>query len=177
MNSKFLSLILRHQPDKIGVTLDSQGWVLIEVLLEALNKNGHAINAKELDEIVAQDNKQRYAFDNTHTLIRANQGHSIAIDLDLPPSTPPEILYHGTSKKTVESIKQEGISKQGRQHVHLSSNHATATQVGGRHGKPEVLEVKALKMSEEGFLFYLSENNVWLTDHVPAQFIVFPNRL
>lgn len=171
--SKFLSLILRHQPDVIGITLDAQGWVDIDILLDALHKDGKAINRTILDKVVAENNKKRFAFDETGTRIRANQGHSIEVDLALPASEPPAILYHGTAEKTLVAIRQEGLTKQARQHVHLSTNTDTAMQVGGRHGKPCVLKIQAGKMQAAGYLFYIADNGVWLTDYVPVAFIDF----
>jgi putative RNA 2'-phosphotransferase len=171
--SRFLSLVLRHKPEEIGITLDAQGWVEVEVLLNALEKHKAPLTREGLEKIVAENNKKRFAFDETGTKIRANQGHSIEIDLALPASVPPATLYHGTAEKTVSIIKQEGLTKQSRQHVHLSTNRDTATQVGGRHGKPHILIVRAGEMHEAGYLFYISENGVWLTDHVPPQYIDF----
>jgi putative RNA 2'-phosphotransferase len=171
--SRFLSLVLRHKPEEIGITLDEQGWVEVEVLLKALATHKATLTREGLEKIVAENNKKRFAFDETGSKIRANQGHSIEVDLALPTSMPPAILYHGTAEKTVAIIRQEGLTKQSRQHVHLSTNRDTATQVGGRHGKPYILEVQAGKMHEAGYAFYISENGVWLTDHVPVQFIDF----
>ena len=172
--SRFLSLVLRHQPEVIGITLDAQGWVAVDTLLAALEKHGKGIDRPTLEQIVAENNKKRFTFDETGTKIRANQGHSIEIDLALPATEPPAVLYHGTAEKTVEAIRREGLTKQSRQHVHLSTNVETATQVGGRHGKPCLLKVQAGKMHADGYTFYISDNGVWLTDHVPVAYIDFP---
>ncbi len=169
--SKYLSLILRHQPEVIGITLDNQGWVNVDVLLVALQKDGKTISRGQLEKVVAENNKKRFSFDETGTRIRANQGHSIEIDLALPASVPPDVLYHGTALKSLGAIQKEGLTKQSRQHVHLSTNLDTATQVGGRHGKPIVLTVQAGKMQAAGYLFYVSDNGVWLTDCVPPVFL------
>ncbi len=171
--SRFLSLILRHKPEEIGIRLDAHGWVEVKTLLQALQKHGRTIDRQKLEEIVAENNKQRFAFDETGTRIRANQGHSVAIDLDLPASVPPDYLFHGTAESFISSIQKTGLQKQTRQHVHLSTNRDTATQVGSRHGKPCILVVRAGKMQEAGFQFYISDNGVWLTDHVPVEFIDF----
>ncbi|TAE18246.1 MAG: RNA 2'-phosphotransferase [Bacteroidetes bacterium] len=175
--SRFLSLVLRHKPEEIGITLDAQGWVAVDTLLQALNDRKHPIDRAKLEQIVAENNKKRFAFDETGTLIRANQGHSIEVDLALPASEPPATLYHGTATQNIEAIRKEGLQKQSRQHVHLSTNKDTATQVGGRHGKPVILVVRAGEMHQAGFAFYISENGVWLTDHVPTAYIDFPTPL
>ncbi len=170
--SKFLSLILRHHPEKIGLNLDKNGWANVEELIQKMNQNHWQIDRNILNEVVITNDKQRFIFDETKEKIRANQGHSIDIDLNLQPVEPPEILYHGTATKFVGSIRNEGIKKQSRQHVHLSENIETATKVGQRHGKVVILKVKAKEMHKKGFVFYLSENNVWLTDNVEKEFIL-----
>jgi putative RNA 2'-phosphotransferase len=172
--SKFLSLVLRHQPGKIGLTPDKNGWVGVSELLARLNENGHPVTRELLEEIVANNNKKRFAFSEDFTLIRASQGHSIEIDLDLEQIAPPALLYHGTAEKNMESIFASGLKKQNRQHVHLSDNTETAKNVGSRHGKPVVLHVNTEQMQKDGFVFFLSANNVWLTDEVPAKYLSIP---
>jgi putative RNA 2'-phosphotransferase len=169
--SKFLSLVLRHRPAEIGLLLDENGWANVHELIEKINAKGNNLDINLLNEIVASNDKKRFAFNDDKTKIRASQGHSIEIDLNLQPSLPPEILYHGTATRFVESILKEGLTKQQRQHVHLSEKLETATAVGARHGKPTVLIIDAMQMHEDGLLFYKSENNVWLTDHVATKYI------
>ncbi|UPT69138.1 MAG: RNA 2'-phosphotransferase [Sphingobacteriales bacterium JAD_PAG50586_3] len=170
--SKFISLVLRHKPETIGVTLDENGWADVADLLQKFNAHGTAITFDELKAIVDENTKKRFAFNDDFTKIRANQGHSVEVDLKLQPQTPPAILYHGTALKNLDSIKEKGLLKGERQHVHLSDNIATATQVGSRHGKPIVLHIDTVTMLADGHIFYLSDNNVWLTDFVPAEYIV-----
>ncbi|MBI1225548.1 MAG: RNA 2'-phosphotransferase [Bacteroidetes bacterium] len=174
-SSKFLSLVLRHQPDKIGLVLDQNGWVGTSDLLEKLNYHGFKIDLEQLKIIVQNNNKQRFAFSDDFQKIRANQGHSVSIDLALEPKCPPEILFHGTAHQNLESIKKHGLVKAKRQHVHLSSDEKTAIQVGGRHGKPIVLFVKSGEMHQAGHTFFQSENGVWLINSVPIQFLIFPS--
>jgi putative RNA 2'-phosphotransferase len=169
--SKFLSLVLRHQPGLIGINLDPQGWVNTGVLLQQMNLHGHAVTAELLQHVVQANAKQRFAFSECGTRIRASQGHSVAVDLGLHPSEPPQLLYHGTCTANLVSILQSGILKRDRQHVHLSTGIDTALQVGRRHGVPVVLAVRAGSMHRHGFCFYLSENKVWLTEHVPPVFL------
>lgn len=170
--SKFLSLVLRHKPETIGLMLDENGWADVSELLEKFNASGTTLTFDELKVIVDENSKKRFAFNDDFTKIRANQGHSIEVDLKLQSKTPPAILYHGTALKNLDSIKEKGLLKGERQHVHLSDNIATATQVGSRHGKPIVLEIDTAAMLADGHVFYLSENKVWLTDFVPAKYIV-----
>jgi len=165
--SKFLSLLLRHKPESIGLRLDKNGWAEIDELIEK-SKNIRLTQAL-IERVVEQDDKQRFIIKGNR--IRANQGHSIAIDLALNAVTPPEVLYHGTAMHFLDSIMKIGLTKQKRQYVHLSKEIETATHVGMRHGKVVILEVDAKRMYEEGYLFYLSENGVWLTDVVPKEFI------
>ena len=172
--SRFLSLILRHDPGQIGLSLDAQGWIDVATLLDALGQHGMPIDRATLERIVATNPKQRFALSADGQRIRANQGHSIAVDLALPPIPPPALLYHGTAARFVASIRREGLRKRGRQHVHLSADEATAITVGQRHGAPVVLVVRAAAMAADGFLFFRSANGVWLTDHVPPQYLVFP---
>jgi len=169
--SKFISLVLRHQPEKIDLLLDENGWADAQELISKMNKNGIEIDELLLEQLVADNDKQRFAFNEDHTKIRASQGHSISINLLLPPAIPPAVLYHGTAIKNLESILKNGLQKQNRQHVHLSATMNTATAVGSRHGKPVVLVVNTLAMQQDGYLFYLSENKVWLTEHVPPQYL------
>ncbi|UOU99372.1 RNA 2'-phosphotransferase [Chryseobacterium daecheongense] len=169
--SKFLSLILRHQPETIHLELDENGWADIEELREKSARNKINFTLEELDEVVETNNKQRFAFNEDKTKIRANQGHSIDVDLALTPQQPPEYLYHGTAEINIPSILEKGIEKRSRQHVHLSSDKETATKVGMRHGKPVILTIRTGLMFQEGIEFYLSENGVWLTDFVDAKYI------
>lgn len=169
--SKFLSLVLRHQPDKINLKLDLNGWAEVDDLL---NKMPFEITYNELKQLVDSNDKQRFTLNNTGCKIRANQGHSIKqIDLNFEPKLPPEILYHGTTHKFVSLIEKEGLKKMKRQHVHLSRTEETAIKVGSRRGVPVVLSIKALEMFKDGISFYKSKNGVWLTDHVPAKYIIF----
>ncbi|RMZ60768.1 RNA 2'-phosphotransferase [Chryseobacterium nematophagum] len=169
--SKFLSLILRHQPELINLTLDENGWAYIEDLKLKSSHNKMYFTLEELDEVVETNNKKRFIFNEDKTKIRANQGHSIDIDLGLKPQKPPEFLYHGTALHNIDSILEKGIERRNRQHVHLSPDKETATKVGMRHGKPIILTIRTGKMFEDGVLFYLSENGVWLTDYVNVQYI------
>ncbi len=168
--SKYLSRHLRHQPERIGISLEPGGWVKVDDLLTACKKNQFNISRQEL-ELVIQNDKKRFSFDETGTLIRANQGHSVQVDLQLESQVPPDVLYHGTGDKSVESILLQGLLKMSRHHVHLSDNIETAKKVGARHGKPVVLIVHAAKMYEEGFSFYCSDNGVWLVDNVPPEYL------
>jgi putative RNA 2'-phosphotransferase len=169
--SKFLSLVLRHRPQLAGLTLDSAGWVSVETLLRGCASKGLPITRDELDDVVARNTKQRFAFDETGTLIRANQGHSVEVDLELKPAEPPYVLYHGTSERAGAAIRREGLKKMRRHHVHLSADAETARIVGARHGKPLVLRVDARAMRGAGFTFYRSENGVWLVDNVPPEYL------
>lgn len=173
--SKFLSLILRHAPEKIGLALDAQGWADIGQLLAQAARHGRSLSREQLDEVVACDGKTRYAISADGLRIRANQGHSLAaVDIDLPPATPPAVLYHGTASRFVEAIRAAGLLPGSRNHVHLSSNRETAVAVGARHGKAVVLTVDAAAMQAGGHVFYVSANGVWLTQAVPKAFIGFP---
>ena len=169
--SKFLSLILRHDPAAAGITLDPQGWADIEALLNGMSKKGYAISHNDLFTIVEDDKKGRYSISDNHRRIRANQGHSIKVDLGLIEKKPPSILYHGTATRFYDAIlKSGGVSKMERHHVHLSTNYNTAKTVGSRHGSPLVFSIRAGDMVKEGHKFYESENGVWLTDFVPMKF-------
>lgn len=169
--SKYLSYHLRHHPEQIGIKLAPGGWIDVHELLAACQAHNFPIQSTELQEVVATSDKQRFAFDPTGTRIRANQGHSIEIDLQLTPQAPPPLLYHGTGKKAVESILTQGLRKMSRHHVHLSSDRETARKVGSRHGIPVVFQVDAATMSNDGYPFYCSENGVWLVDRVPPQYL------
>jgi putative RNA 2'-phosphotransferase len=169
--SKFLSLVLRHKPAEIDLQLDKNGWAGVEELIEKMNQRGFSINKAIINEIVDTNDKRRFAFNEDKTMIRASQGHSLSFDLNLAEATPPDILYHGTSTRFLESIFKNGLQKQSRQHVHLSTTIQTASAVGARHGKPVILIVNAKAMLEAGHKFYLSANKVWLTDFVPVSFI------
>ena len=169
--SKFLSKHLRHEPESLGLTLADGGWVEIEALLDACAKHGFPISSDQLDEVVRTSDKKRFAFDDSGTKIRANQGHSTAFDLQLQPVEPPANLYHGTAENNVTQIQALGLLKMKRHHVHLSLDRATALAVGKRHGKPVVFAVDSAAMRAQGHLFYRSENGVWLTDHVPVEFL------
>ncbi len=171
--SKFLSLVLRHKPETIHLNLDENGWAYVDELITKSRRDSYqGFTFEELDEIVGTNDKQRFIFNEDKTKIRANQGHSVAIDLALQPQQPPEFLYHGTAEVNVPSILENGIEKRSRQHVHLSQDTETATKVGMRHGKPVILTVLTGKMHEDGMLFYLSDNKVWLTDFVGPEYIM-----
>jgi putative RNA 2'-phosphotransferase len=169
--SKFLSYVLRHKPEAIGVTLDQNGWVETGVLLEACRLHNHPLTREELEEVVRSNDKQRFAFSEDGSKIRASQGHSIEIELDYWVIEPPELLYHGTATRYLASIQEQGLVKGKRHHVHLSGDVETARKVGMRHGKPVVFQIAAGEMRRNGFVFYLSANGVWLTDHVPTRYI------
>lgn len=169
--SKFLSKHLRHQPERIGLTLEPGGWVAVAALLAACAAHGMAITRAELGEVVARNNKQRFAFDETGERIRANQGHSVPVDLQLEPAQPPATLYHGTGAAAVAAILREGLRKMRRHHVHLSPDIATATRVGARHGAPVAFAVDAAAMSQAGRTFYHTANDVWLVDAVPPDYL------
>ncbi|MEQ4673224.1 RNA 2'-phosphotransferase [Providencia vermicola] len=170
--SKFLSYVLRHKPEAISLTLDQDGWVNVDDLLLQANRHGKKLTREILEYVVENNNKKRFTFNTEQTMIRAAQGHSTQqVNLNHLSHTPPEFLYHGTAIRFVDSIRQQGLLAGNRHHVHLSDNTETATNVGSRHGKPIVLVIEAKKMVESGYLFYLSDNHVWLTEHVPAKFI------
>lgn len=173
--SKFLSLVLRHSPETIGLKLDENGWADVEELIEKCNKKGsqNQMTAELLDYVVENNDKKRFAFNEDKTKIRASQGHSISVELNMNEAEPLEFLYHGTVAKFLENIKKEGLQKMSRQHVHLSKDQETAIKVGGRRGVPQILTVRSGEMFKDGFKFYLSENNVWLTDEVPSKYIEF----
>jgi putative RNA 2'-phosphotransferase len=172
--SKFMSLVLRHKPEVAGVRLDANGYVVVETLLRALHRNGHKIDRKSLDELVETNDKKRFAYDETGTLIRAVQGHSREVDLGYAPATPPDVLFHGTVDRFLASIRSEGLKPRGRQFVHLSGDHDTAVAVGQRRGKPVILTIDTAAMHRQGHVFYLASNGVWLTEAVPPGFIAVP---
>jgi len=174
--SKFLSLVLRHQPQLIGIELDEQGWVSADELLKQANAHGKRMTLEQLNHVIETNSKKRFAFDKSGKKIRASQGHSVKVELGYQPQTPPDILYHGTGEKSVCAILNSGLNKRGRGHVHLSADIETAVQVGSRHGKPVVFNVLAGEMHKNGYVFYLSENKVWLTGGVPAQFLRLHNK-
>ena len=164
--SKYLSLLLRHKPEVGNITLDKNGWAPVKDILKALK-----VNMEVLEDIVYTDSKCRYSFNDNKTKIRANQGHSVSVDVELQEVVPPDILYHGTSTKSLESIKKDGIKSMSRQYVHLSLDMDTAVKVGSRHGKPVILAVNSKQMYEDGYRFYISVNNVYLTDNVPYNYL------
>ena len=170
-HSKFLSLILRHQPEAAGITLDRQGWAEVAPLLAGMQKAGHPVTQDMLEEIVRTDEKMRYSFNEDHSKIRANQGHSVHVELGLTRKAPPEFLWHGTAERFLVSILAEGLRPMSRQQVHLSADRETARKVGQRHGKPVILRVRAGDMHRDGAYFYQAENGVWLTDNVPAVYL------
>lgn len=172
--SKFLSLVLRHKPETIGLYLNAQGWADVAELLSKAKAHGVTLTRPQLEQIVATNDKQRFAFSPDGQCIRANQGHSIRVDLGLEPQLPPPHLYHGTATRFLDSIRQQGLLARGRDHVHLSADAATAVRVGQRHGIPVVLTIQAGAMHDAGLLFYRSANGVWLVSHVPLNFIAFP---
>jgi len=169
--SKFLSLVLRHKPETIGIELDSNGWTDVEILIQKSNGYGIQFDRNILKHIVETNSKKRFALNETFDKIRASQGHSIHVELGYSSQKPPEILYHGTSEKTVESILKTGLDKRKRQHVHLSRDIETAVIVGQRHGKPVVFSVLAGQMHADNFQFFLSDNGVWLTEKVPSKYL------
>jgi putative RNA 2'-phosphotransferase len=170
--SRFISLILRHKPQVIGITLDEHGWADVKELVDGVNRSeGHYLDQEILEEIVRTDEKQRYSFNEDHTLIRANQGHSIPVDVELEQKTPPAILWHGTGEKFTGSIDSMGLIPKSRLYVHLSSDQDTAKKVGARHGKPVIYQVDAEAMNNDGYEFFLSANGVWLTKAVPPQYL------
>ena len=172
--SKFISLVLRHEPEAIGITLDVNGWVDVETLMERMCASGKRIDRKTLEMLVETNDKQRFAFSEDGMRIRANQGHSVEVDLALEPSAAPEFLYHGTATRFESSVRSEGLIRKARQHVHLSGDIKTALNVGQRHGKPCLLTIRAQEMERDGYVFYCSKNGVWLTDRVPLAYIDFP---
>lgn len=173
--SKFISLVLRHKPDAAGITLDEHGWANVDELLTGVNHSGRIIDMEILEEIVKTDSKQRYSFNQDKTLIRANQGHSVLVDVELKEQEPPEFLYHGTAARFLKSIEAEGLKPMSRLYVHLSNDVGTAITVGKRHGEAVLLKVYSRDMYKNGEKFYLSENGVWLAKKVDPRYFVIVN--
>lgn len=171
--SKFLSLVLRHQPELIGITLDASGWVSVSELLRACQAHGQPLTLADLHEVVAHNDKQRFSLSEDGQMMRANQGHSVPVELGYSPAIPPDILYHGTVGKFLSSIKEEGLKKGSRHHVHLSPDEETARRVGQRRGKPLILKVESRRMHQRGHQFFRTANDVWLTEHVPPEYLIF----
>jgi len=169
--SKFLSLILRHQPEVIGLSLEENGWISVEKLIKACADHGKKFTLAELKEVVETNDKRRFAFDETGCKIRASQGHSLGVEIEFEKNQPPEVLYHGTAEKNVGIIFAEGLKKMNRHHVHLSVEPETAVAVGTRYGKPVIFEIDTVAMTAEGFEFYVSANGVWLVESVPPKFL------
>ena len=170
--SKFLSLVLRHKPETIGIQLDEQGWVAVDLLLAKMQQHGQTLDYPTLHWLVASNQKQRFALSLDGQSIRASQGHSVMVELDYAPQQPPEFLYHGTVERFIDSIHQQGLLKGQRHHVHLSVDVETALKVGERRGKAVILKIVAGQMHKDGYLFYCSANGVWLVDQVPPDYIV-----
>jgi putative RNA 2'-phosphotransferase len=172
--SKFLSLVLRHKPELIGITLDLAGWVSVSELLRACEAHGRRLTLGQLREVVAGNDKRRFSFSEDGQRIRANQGHSLPVELGYSPAAPPGTLYHGTVRKFLPSISAEGLKKGARHHVHLSPDEETARRVGGRRGEPVLIKVESGRMHRDGHEFFRSANGVWLTEHVPPEYLVLP---
>lgn len=169
--SKYLSKHLRHAPAALGLELAPGGWVRVDELLAACQRAGLPISFEQLVEVVVTNGKQRFAFDESRQRIRANQGHSVEVDLELSPLEPPPVLFHGTAAQTLPAIRRDGLLRMSRHHVHLSADVATARTVGARHGRPVVLKVDAAALHQAGFVFFRSQNGVWLVEHVPPRFL------
>ena len=171
--SKFISMILRHKPEVIGITLDEHGWADVDELIKGINETGEEVEFSKdtLETIVKTDKKQRYSFSQDKTLIRANQGHSIPVDVELEKKEPPKVLYHGTGVKSVKAIQEQGLLPMERLYVHLSIDVKTATNVGKRHGTPVIFQVNAEQMQKDGYDFFQSVNGVWLTKEVPTKYL------
>ena len=171
--SKFISLILRHKPEVIGINLDEHGYADVQELIKGINNDGqYEIDFKSLKEIVDIDNKMRYSFNEDFTKIRANQGHSINVDVELEKTIPPTYLYHGTATRFEDSINRSGLKHMHRVYVHLSKDEETAYNVGKRHGKPKIFKIDAYRMWKDGYIFYISKNGVYLTKNVPKQYLI-----
>ena len=172
--SKFLSLVLRHAPETIGLTLDANGWIDVDELVQRANAHGKTLTVADVLRVTAESDKKRFTLSEDKYRIRAAQGHSVEVDLGLTPIAPPNILFHGTATRFADAIKAEGLKPQSRQQVHLSLDEDTAVKVGQRHGKPIVFRVEAGRMHAEGHLFFRADNGVWLTDAVPPAFLLAP---
>ena len=169
-----MSLVLRHHPARIGLKLDTSGWCFVAELLQGMSEAGRPITREQLEFVVAENDKQRFEFSEHGEKIRARQGHSVTVQLGYEPSMPPDVLFHGTPTKFVESIKRQGLLKQKRHHVHLHEDQAVAATVGARRGEAVVLRINSGRMADKGNTFFVTDNSVWLTEHVPAEFIEFP---
>jgi len=172
--SKFLSLVLRHDPKIVGLSLDRGGWVDVDGLISGAKQAGVSLDLELLRQLIDRGDKKRFTLSEDGCRIKANYGHSIAVDLGLEPSIPPEVLFHGTARHLLESIREEGVVRGGRHYVHLSGDETTAFGVGSRHGEPVVLMIGARLMHEDGYEFFLSESGIWLTRNVPPQYVDFP---
>lgn len=172
--SKFLSLVLRHDPAIVGLSLEAGGWVDVDKLIDGAKRAGVSLDLASLRQVVDRSEKKRFTLSEDGRRIKANYGHSIAVDLGLQPSIPPDILFHGTARHLLDSIRAEGVLRGGRRYVHLSGDETTAVAVGQRHGEPAVLAIHARLMHEDGFEFFLSESGIWLTRSVPPHYVEFP---
>ncbi|MFI4859853.1 MAG: RNA 2'-phosphotransferase [Phycisphaerales bacterium JB063] len=172
--SKSMSYVLRHNPDAIGITLDPNGWVGVDDLLSAFQRNGKRYTRECIDRAVAENDKQRFEFSEDRARIRARQGHSVRVDLGYEPAVPPDVLFHGTATRNLASVREKGLLKMNRHHVHLSTSKATMWAVAQRHGRPVILEVNAKQMHADGFEFFVTENEVWLVDAVPPIYLNHP---
>jgi putative RNA 2'-phosphotransferase len=169
--SKLLSHVLRHAPERLGITLDANGWTSVEILIAKAREQGFAIDRPVLEAVVSTSDKKRFTLSEDGQSIRAAQGHSVSVDLGLQPTEPPALLFHGTARDNLHSILAQGLKPGTRQHVHLSLDEETAIKVGSRHGKPVVLKVDAAGMHSAGLAFLRADNGVWLTDHVPPVYL------
>ena len=172
--SKFLSLVLRHNPDKIGIEVGPAGWTEVTALLRSFEENGLSLTRSELDRVVHSQGKKRFSYSEDGKYIRANYGHSIPVDLDSEPEMPPETLFHGTAARFLPGIRENGLLSRNRQFVHLSADRASATEVGQRHGRPVILRILANRMYRDGYQFFRSDARIWLTRKVPTAYIEFP---
>jgi len=177
--SKLLSLVLRHQPQAIGIRLDDAGWIAVDALVAALQRHpaGRGVDREALAQVVSSNDKQRFEFSDDESRIRARQGHSVDVELGYSPAEPPKLLFHGTPESVVPAIKASGLKKMARHHVHLHVDVETSRAVGARRGKPVLLNIRSQEMYQAGHIFYVTENDVWLTDEVPPQFIDFPEEV